>query len=99
MKDAPSAYIPSTLLGKDMLGYNLPPFFPKTCLLCLLSSIQRDAFLERTGFSPSSWKKHPCSVSAHSEIHVAGRLPTTLSQTKQVTHQLSRKPGKEFPSS
>lgn len=68
MKDATSAYISSTLLGEDMLRYNLPPFLSETHLLYLLSSIQRHAFSERTGFLPSSWKEHPCSVSTASEI-------------------------------
>lgn len=72
MKDATSTHIPSTLLGEDTLGYNLLPFLPETHLLCLLSSIQRDAFSEGTGFLPSSWKQHPCSVSAASGTHVAG---------------------------
>lgn len=81
MKDATCAYISSTLLGEDMLRYNLPPFLSETHLLYLLSSIQRHAFSERTGFLPSSWKEHPCSVSTASEIHVAGRVPTTLSGT------------------
>jgi len=41
MKDATSAYIPSTLLDEDVLRYNLPPFLPQTHLLFLLSSTQR----------------------------------------------------------
>lgn len=79
MKDANSAYIPSTLLGKVILRYSFPPFIPETHLLYLPSSIQRDAFSERTGFLPSFLKQHPCSVSATSEIHVVRRVSTTLS--------------------
>lgn len=99
MKGATHAYIPSTLFGKDTLRYNLPAFLPEIRLFCLLPSTQGEA--SQPGQAPSHLPGGDIPVLSLllvKFLSLEGFLPHCHEQ-QQVTHQLSRKPGRESPSS